>query len=48
MGQIPAESEIGEVGLFEYIPEELTYPAIQPYLFDRIQPWLNLQSKPDE
>ncbi len=44
LGQIPAESEIGAAGLFEYIPKELTYPEIQPYLFDWVQQWLNLQS----
>lgn len=28
------ESEIGEIKLFEALPAELTYPAIQPFLFD--------------
>lgn len=32
-------SEIGEVQLFDTIPESesLTYPLIQPYLFDRVE-----------
>ncbi|NLY44579.1 MAG: NUDIX domain-containing protein [Tissierella sp.] len=29
-------SEIGEIGLFDKLPENLTYPLIQPYLFDKI------------
>jgi len=30
-------SEIGEIRLFDTIPESLTYPLIQPYLFKRIE-----------
>lgn len=30
-------SEIDEVKLFDTIPESLTYPLIQPYLFKRIE-----------
>ncbi len=30
-------SEIGEMRLFDTIPESLTYPLIQPYLFKRIE-----------
>ena len=30
------------------MPDELTYPAIQPHLYREIQNWLNLQSKADE
>lgn len=29
-------SEIGEIRLFDKLPENLTYPLIQPYLFDKI------------
>lgn len=33
------DSEIGEIQLFDTIPESesLTYPLIQPYLFDRVE-----------
>lgn len=48
LGELPADSEIGEVGLFDRLPDELTYPAIQPHLYREIQNWLNLQSKADE
>ncbi|WP_353093185.1 NUDIX domain-containing protein [Tissierella praeacuta] len=30
-------SEIGEIRLFDTIPQGLTYPLIQPYLFERIE-----------
>lgn len=30
-------SEIGEIKLFDAIPEILTYPLIQPYLFKKIE-----------
>ncbi|WP_239984993.1 NUDIX hydrolase [Sporolactobacillus pectinivorans] len=36
LGDLPA-SEIGEVKLFDCLPECLTYPAIQPLLFSRVQ-----------
>ena len=48
MGELSEESEIGETGLFEIIPEELTYPDIQPRLYDRVQGWLNFQTNADE
>jgi 8-oxo-dGTP diphosphatase len=34
--------EIGEVKLFDSIPENLTYPLIQPYLFDKIEKYLKI------
>lgn len=37
LGELPPESEIGEVGLFDTLPESLTYPAIQPYLFEKAE-----------
>lgn len=40
--------EIAEISMFECLPKNLTYPQIQPYLFDRVQAWLNLQSAKDE
>ncbi|MCL2884794.1 MAG: NUDIX domain-containing protein [Oscillospiraceae bacterium] len=32
--------EMAEVCLFDRLPEQLTYPHIQPYLFDKVQQWL--------
>ncbi|MBR6791186.1 MAG: NUDIX domain-containing protein [Oscillospiraceae bacterium] len=32
-GELPAEFEMREVGLFDSLPEELTYPYITPVLF---------------
>lgn len=31
--ELAEESEIGEIRLFDTLPEELTYPEIQPHLF---------------
>ncbi len=36
LGAIPGNSEIGEVKTTESLPENLTYPDIQPILFERI------------
>lgn len=33
-------SEIESIGLFDLIPERLTYPMIQPFLFERVSEWL--------
>lgn len=48
LGSIPEGSEIAEVRTFLHLPENLTYPAIQPHLFDKIQGWLNVQSNAGE
>lgn len=42
---IPAESEIKEIAFFDSIPEALTYPHIQPYLFQRVNAWLQSVDK---
>lgn len=34
------DCEIGEINLFDTIPENLTYPLIQPYLFKKIEEFL--------
>lgn len=34
-GELP-DMEIGEVRLFEELPDELTYPLIQPYLHQKV------------
>lgn len=36
LGEIPEEMEIGRIRLFENIPKNLTYPEIQPYLYERV------------
>ena len=40
-GLLPADSEIAEICLFDTLPENLTYPAIQPHLFRHILNWIN-------
>ena len=44
LGPLPEDSEIGEVGLFETLPEALTYPDIQPRLHNRVQVWRSIQT----
>ncbi len=39
LGEFP-DSEIAEVVLASDLPIELTYPAIQPYLFERVKEFL--------
>ncbi len=48
MGTIPQESEIADARLFDRLSENLTYPAIQPHLFEKVQGWLNTQSNAGE
>lgn len=43
LGALP-DTEIGEIILQLTLPNELTYPAIQPQLHNRVQSWLNVQS----
>lgn len=45
---IPPETEIGEIKLVDSLPKELTYPEIQPSLYQYTQGWLNRQSNPNE
>lgn len=45
---IPETSEIAEIGFFESIPSDLTYPQIQPFLYKKVQEWLCCQSSADE
>ena len=37
LGDIPVDSEIKEIALFDTIPDELTYPKIQPYLYEFVK-----------
>ncbi len=41
---LPEEFEIAEMELEDHMPADLTYPDIQPALFERVQGWINLQS----
>lgn len=46
IGPIPENSEIAEIGFFEKLPDNLTYPHIQPKLFHAVNGWLcNMTSK---
>lgn len=40
LGPIPGTSEIKEIRFCDSLPEELTYPHIQPPLFERVKQWL--------
>ena len=40
--------EMAEIVLMDKLPMNLTYPKIQPFLYDKVQMWLNLQSAKDE
>ena len=44
MENIPDGSEIAEAKRFDHLPDNLTYPAIQPHLFEKVQGWLNTVS----
>lgn len=37
LGNLPPEMEIGEIMLSDILPKKLTYPEIQPYLFERVR-----------
>jgi 8-oxo-dGTP diphosphatase len=41
------ESEIGEIRYFDALPDSLTYPLIQPFLYEKSQIWLSRQSAKD-
>jgi len=36
---LPVESEIFELRYFDDLPEKMTYPAIQPILFEKVREW---------
>jgi len=42
IGEVPDNSEIAEVKLSDHLPEEVTYPDIQPYLFTKVKEYLKL------
>lgn len=47
VGNLP-KYEIEETMLSDTLPDSLTYPEIQPRLYDYTQGWLNLRSSPNE
>lgn len=48
MGNMPETSEIAEARPFDLLPTDLTYPAIQPALFSRVQYRLNISHSANE
>ena len=44
LGNLPEDSEIGEISLMDTLPKALTYPEIQPFLYEKVQGWLNTMS----
>lgn len=44
LGAIPDGSEISEICLLDNYPDKLTYPDIQPRLYELVQFWLNMRS----
>lgn len=47
LGPLDPEMEIAEVMRHPALPDNLTYPSIQPALYDHVEAWLNLHSAPD-
>jgi 8-oxo-dGTP diphosphatase len=45
MGEVPDISEIAEIMLLEGLPDNLTYPDIQPFLFKRSLEYLKDKNK---
>ena len=41
LGPLPAESEIAECRLWDSLPDDLTYPGIQPALFEKAKEYLS-------
>lgn len=48
LGDLPEQHEIAERLLRDSLPENLTYPHIQPQVFNYAQYWLNIQSNSGE
>lgn len=46
LSELPYNSEIAEIRFFEILPENLTYPEIQPYLFSHTRNWLEKKENP--
>jgi 8-oxo-dGTP diphosphatase len=45
MGEVPDVSEIAEIMFLERLPDNLTYPDIQPILFNRSLKYLQDKSQ---
>lgn len=45
LGPLPPETEIGKRMFSDILPEPLTYPAIQPYLFEKVKTVLKTASQ---
>ncbi|MBQ9747324.1 MAG: NUDIX domain-containing protein [Clostridia bacterium] len=48
LGAIPEGSEIAEVAFFDALPQALTYPMIQPYLFAYTDAWQSVGHEREE
>lgn len=48
LGALPEAFEMAEICLTDKLPPALTYPDIQPALFNKVQIWRNLQSSTNE
>lgn len=48
METLPPELEIGEIQFADTLPAALTYPEIQPYLYEKVQGWRSLQNSAEE
>lgn len=48
LGPLDDGVEIGEVRMFDRLPDALTYPEIQGALYNRVQGWRNLSTNADE
>ena len=44
LGQVPDLSEIAEVIFLDHLPENLTYPDIQPFLFKKTVEYLDTRN----
>lgn len=48
LARLHPDSEMDTIQLFDTLPANLTYPDIQPHLYNRVQGWLNVQSNAGE
>jgi 8-oxo-dGTP diphosphatase len=45
LGRIPDVSEIAEVKLSDHLPDNLTYPDIQPHLFRKVKEFIEVKGR---
>lgn len=48
LGQVPDSSEIAEVIFLDHLPENLTYPDIQPFLFKKTIEYIDSRNSTQE